>query len=143
MTAADDGLPELGRSARKLGVRPSPRGSDAASSFAAGRGPFDVFPDAEDNISPGTGGLSVNGTVEGIPPWRRPSGLDAAAYGPWRDAVFAVDPSALEPSALLVRPEEAALPLGHAFVEPVRRMALSVYEAGLAATRAAWTREWP
>lgn len=140
MTAADNGLPELGRSARKLGVRPAPWGA-AAPSFAEGR--FDVFPDAEGNISPGTGGLSVNGTVEGIPPWRRPRGLDAGAYGPPRDAVFAVDPFALEPSALLVRPEREDLPLGHAFVEPALRMLLLAYEAALAATRAAWTREWP
>ncbi len=115
MSTADDRAPDLGATSRTLGARPR----------------IDVPGDASDEVEPGSGGMSVSsGGPDRLPDHRRPANLGGAGKAP----VFVITASSLGPD-LQWRPDEPDGPLGHGFVEPVRRMRFSEYREGLWATR--------
>jgi hypothetical protein len=122
MTVDEDGAPRLDASARTLGARPM----------------IDVPGDASEGVETGTGGMSASSdTPENLPSHRRP----ASFGGSGADDVFAIGTLDLG-SDLTWRPDPDG-PLGHGFVEPVRRMAFSDYQDALWATRAMWRRVDP
>ena len=82
MKAAADGLPEGGRSARKLGVRPG----------------TDLLVQADGMVNPGTGGMSVCDEAEKLAMHRCPKSLG----GDGDDPVFAM-PIATLPASLFLR----------------------------------------
>ena len=107
------GRPEVGPSARTLGVRP---GIDV-----------EVI---EGAVAPGGGGLSVApGSPELPPTHRRPIDL-----GSGRDPVWSIAHAAIGPD-LVCRRDSAS----HALVEPARRMKLGEYQAAIAATAPSWS----
>ena len=120
MKEAADGLPEIGRSARKLGIR---TGDHSPWDVAA------ILP--TDIVGPGGGGLSVApGDPVRLPRHRRPSSLG----GTGADPVWMIDSSQL-PAALAVRLDSPS----HGLIEPTNPLPLADYEAVLAATRVQWT----
>lgn len=122
MTPDDDGGPQLDASARTLGARPL----------------IDVLGDTTDPVDPGTGGMSASvGGPERLPVHRRPSGFGGSGMDP----VFAIDAADLGPD-LGVRADPNG-PLGHGFVEPVRRMPFNDYQRALWATRPRWQQVDP
>lgn len=122
MKPSEDGLPEVGRSARKLGVR-TPR--EAANP--------DVPAKADDEIiRPGTGGMSVApDEPANLPPMRRPTELG----GTGKDPVWEIDTADLSLD-LQFRQDK----LTHGLIEPASEMPLSEFETALAATRTKWRR---
>ena len=123
--APSDGLPSLGRTARKLGIRI----------------PDDVKPTLEGLVLPGTGGMSVaTGSPWNLPAHRRPRSMGKCSTGPDGDSVYAIEIPLDRTLNLWARPTP---PEGHAEVEPMEAVPLSEYEANLAATRPAWRRVWP
>ena len=126
MTPDIDGLPLVGRSARRLSVRV----------------PQDVTPNAAGDVLPGTGGMSVApDSVWNLPHHRRPRGLERGSTGPSQDYVFSIAPRSLEGHGLVARPDPAAH-MVHAFVEPTRPVPLDAFERALTATRSNWGVEW-
>lgn len=120
MKAAADGLPEVGATARTLGVR---RGTD-------------ISVDGAGVVHSGTGGMSVTpDDPMGLPDHRRPP---ECGGGAGRDPVFRILRSALgrDPS---YRPDPAN-PTGHGFVEPARTMSIDDFQGALAVTRGRWGR---
>ena len=121
MRVAEDGLPEVAPTARTLGARP---GTDA-----------DIVVDAEGNVHPGTGGMSVSpNDPMNLPSHRRPPDLG----GTGKDPVWCISSCNLGPD-LQYRPDPKD-PLGHGFVEPSRTMTLAEYQRALAETRTRWNR---
>ena len=119
MTQDSDSGPMIDASARTLGARPS----------------IDVPGDVADDTEPGTGGMSASlGDPMRLPRHRRPP--EFGGSGP--DPVFAIDLAALGPD--LGWRSDPDGPLGHGFVEPVRRMPFSEYQEALWATRSRWRR---
>ena len=123
MSPANDGLPQLGRRARNLGVRV----------------PIDIAPDASGDVLPTTGGLSVSPSAMQLPPYRRPRGFDPAAIGPRGDRVYSVSEGICHAQELLIRRDTE----DHALVEPRVQMSLYAYEAALNATRPDWKQVFP
>lgn len=122
MTPEGDGLPQVGRSARALGVRTSNESTN----------PDVTASDAAEIIQPGTGGMSAAPDAPAnLPPLRRPPVLG----GKGKDPVWELDATNLGPD-LLVRPDGAT----HVLIEPARPMTLAEFEAALAATRDKWVR---
>jgi hypothetical protein len=116
------GLPEVGPSARSLGVR---SGIDVL-----GKNPGDV-------IHPGQGGLSVSpGDPMGLPRHRRPPEL----RGTGKDAVWEIDVNDLGPD-LQFRPDGTRT--DHGFIEPARPMTLDEFEVALARTQDRWRKLSP
>jgi hypothetical protein len=114
-----DGCPEVGESARTLGVRP---GIDVPAK------------DPGDFVHPGQGGLSVGPDDPlNLPAHRRPPPFG----GTGRDPVWVLDAGDLGPD-LRYRPD--LLRSGHGFVEPVRPMTLGEYQQALARTRRLWRK---
>ena len=127
MAPAADELPAVGRSARMLGVRV----------------PEDIQPDAEGNVRPGIGGLSVApASIWNLPTHRRPRGMKHGSTGKPADRVYAVSGDALAGHRLGARPDPHA-PARHAFIEPTTVMPLTTYEDAVAATRPVWRQAWP
>lgn len=120
MKAAADGLPEVGPSARTLGVRPG----------------VDIAPTAPGGIvGPGDGGMSVAPDDPlGLARPRRPP----AFGGTGKDPVWYIDVDDLGPG-LTVRPDSPT----HALVEPDRPMTADDLQALLAATRDRWQPATP
>jgi hypothetical protein len=122
MTAAADGLPQVGRSARSLGIRTSNESSN----------PDVTATDPAEIIQPGTGGMSeAPNDPANLPPLRRPPALG----GKGKDPVWEIDTADLGPD-LQSRQDTAT----HVLIEPARPMTLAEFEAALAATRAKWVR---
>jgi hypothetical protein len=120
MKAAADGLPEVGSTARTLGVRPG----------------TDIGVDGAGMVHSGTGGMSVTpDDPMGLPDHRRPP---ECGGGTGRDPVFRILRSALGPD--LSYRADPANPTGHGFVEPARTMSIDDYQGALAATRGRWER---
>ena len=127
MTPGSDGAPEVGRSARRLGVRV----------------PQDVQQDAAGLVQPRTGGLSVSpDSLWNLPNHRRPRPLGRGSTGPAADTVYAIAEPLLEMRALVVR-RDPGRPDKHAFEEPSAPTPLSAYESALESTCSAWRRVWP
>jgi hypothetical protein len=126
MTPESDGLPSVGRTARRLGVRHS-----------------DVGVGRDGWIDPGTGGMSVApGSPWNVPNHRRPRSLGRGSTGHNEDRVFAIAEAPILAERLAVRPDDRRPDL-HALVEPAARMLMDDYEGALAATRHAWSVVWP
>ena len=122
MTPAADGLPQVGRSARSLGIRTPTETTDPDVTASA---PGDI-------IQPGTGGMSVApDDPVNLPPFRRPPALG----GRGKDPVWELDTTDLGPD-LQYRQDSAT----HGLIEPTRPMTLTEFEQLLEATRAKWVR---
>jgi hypothetical protein len=122
MKVSADGLPEVGPTARSLGVR------------AADQAPHNDVPAAAptDSITPGTGGMSVTpNDPMNLPKQRRP----AALGGTGKDPVWEIDDADLG-SGLQFRQDKPT----HGLIEVKDEMALADYEQALAATRDKWKR---
>ena len=119
MKAEEDGLPQVGRSGRQLGVRID--------------GPNrDLIVGHDGLVDPGTGGMSVAlDAAQNLPKPRLPKSLG----GEGRDPVFTMFTIEV-PEALLVRADHYP----HALLEPSRRCHLRDFESNLASTRLLWNR---
>jgi len=127
MEPGPGGLPLVGRSTRRLGVRV----------------PGDISPDAGGDVRPGDGGMSVAlGSMWNLPHHRRPIGMLRGSSGPANDRVFAIDEAAVRRQRLDVQPDPPGSPRP-AVVEPSMQMSLATYESSLANTRASWQQVWP
>ena len=122
MTPAPDGLPQVGRSARSLGVRTSNVSTN----------PDVTATDPAEIIQPGTGGMSVAPNDAAILPTLRRTPV---LGGKGKDPVWEIDTDDLGPD-LQFRQDSRT----HGLIEPVRPMTLDEYEQALAATRAKWVR---
>jgi hypothetical protein len=117
MKVGGDGYPEVGRTARTLGVR-------------AG---VDVPVDEAGQVKPGSGGVSVApNSPAGLPAHRRPPGLG----GTGKDPVWEFDLAELGGS--LAYREDPDQPGVHGFLEPSVEMTFDRYERALIETRLAW-----
>ena len=113
MRATPDGLPELGESAKMLGVRPN---TD-----------IDVIDDA---VAPGTGGMSVNTSIEAVPSFRKPPDLG----GTGKDmSVFTISSRAFDSRLMVV--EDGAT---HCTIQPTDKMSYETYNQLLKETRLRW-----
>ena len=117
-----DGLPLIGQSARRLGVRALDQqpNNDVVASIAS------------DVINPDDGGMSVAPDDPAmLPPLRRPQLLGGRGKDPvWE---FDTDDLGME---LQYRQDGPT----HGLIEPARPMTLAEFEKALAATRAKWKR---
>ena len=117
MSSADDGLPQVGSSARTLGARPG----------------IDIPIDESGMVHPNTGGMSVTpNDPKLLPPHRRPPELG----GTGKDPVFCASCNSL-PDGLQYRPDPAN-PSGHGFIEPSRPMAFDQYQKLIESWRGNW-----
>ena len=117
MREAPDGLPEVGATARSLGIRP---GADCPALGTTG---------------PGDGGMSVapNDPMH-LARIRRPPEFG----GTGKDPVWYIEADDLGPG-LVVRPDSAA----HALIEPDRPVTDAEFQQLLADTRGRWKRATP
>lgn len=112
-----DGLPEVGCSARELGVRP---GRD--------------IPVTGGIVRPSTGGMSVvTNDPSDLPAHRKPPSL----LGSGKDPVFKISDIHI-PSTLRVVSNASAQSNNHFVIEPARCCLFRVYTAHLASTRDNW-----
>jgi hypothetical protein len=119
MKENDQGLAEIGESARTLGVRP---GIDVPATR-----PTDI-------VQPGQGGMSVSpDDPRNLPYFRRP--LKYGGTG--KDPVWTVTDGDLGPD--LRYRSDPANP-GHGFVEPARSMTLAEYQRALTRTQRLWQK---
>jgi hypothetical protein len=117
MREAADGSPEVGPTARTLGVRPG----------------VDVRADTKGHVGPGAGGLSVAPrTPLSLPRHRLPSQFG----GIGRDLVWRISRDQL--GVLLNYRPDPLNSEGHGYVEPAAPMPIEHYEAALVATKSAW-----
>lgn len=117
MRKASDGHPEVGRTARTLGVR---RGVDI---------PVDV----DDVVFGGAGGMSVAPDWPGhLPEHRRPPSYG----GTGKDPVWELHIADLGDQ--LAYREDPLMPRRHGFIEPRAPMLFVEFESALLATRRAW-----
>jgi hypothetical protein len=124
MRETGSGLPEIGPSARALGVRP---GLDVPAIKS------------DDLVLPVQGGMSVSPDQPGnLPYYRRPPRFQ----GVGRDPVWSIDESELGPD-LIYRTDPTQT--GHGFVEPARPMTLDLFQNALALTQNLWRKlvSWP
>lgn len=119
MREAVDGRPELGSSARTLGVR---HGDHSPPDVAA------IAP--SDPVGPGAGGMSVapDDPIR-LPRHRRPASLGGTGLDP----VWVLDVQNL-PAVLVARQDSTS----HALIEAGQPMSLADFESALAATRLKW-----
>ncbi len=113
------GYPEVGPSARMLGVRPG----------------IDVIPGlSQELVHPGQGGLSVSPDHPmNLPFFRRPANFQ----GTGKDPLWSIDQAQLAP-ALVYRPDPAHP--DHGFVEPAYPMSLAEYQQALMKTQGLWEK---
>lgn len=122
MTTASLGLPQVGRSARSLGIR-TPKETINPDVTA-------VAPD--EIIQPDTGGMSVTpNDPADLPPFRKPPALG----GTGKDPVWEIDTADLG-SDLKFRQDSAK----HGLIEPAREMTLTELEQAIETTRSKWVR---
>ncbi|MGH7139418.1 MAG: hypothetical protein ACREHD_27045 [Pirellulales bacterium] len=119
MREDQNGLPEIGPSARSLGVRP---GADVLA----------VLP--QELIQPRLGGLSVSPHhPTNLPYFRCPRQWG----GTGKDPVWAIDSSLLG-ADMIYRPDPNSRT--HGFIEPSKPMTLDDFQKALAATQSFWQR---
>lgn len=117
-----DGLPVVEPSARGLGVRAADKAPHNDVQAAS----------ADDDVGPGTGGMSVApNDPANLPVNRRPAAL--GGFG--KDPVWEIEDTELG-ADLSVRQDTQT----HSLVDVARTMTLAEYEAALAATRDQWRR---
>jgi hypothetical protein len=113
------GLPEVGESARALGVRP---GIDVPAT------------NLHDLVNPGEGGLSVSPDDPlNLPTFRRPPNFQ----GTGKDPLWSIRDADLRPD-LRYRPDPNKA--GHGFVEVARPMTLREYQLAVARTQQLWRK---
>ena len=117
MNEARDGKPEVGRSARTLGVRPG----------------IDILVGPDCTVVGRAGGMSVAPESRVNLPRHR---LPPEDGGTGKDPVWEIGTADL--GADLTYREDPLQPGVHGFVEPSRTMTLEDYDRALAATREAW-----
>ena len=122
MTPDADGLPQVGRSARKLGVRAADQAPNNDVVAAA----------SADTVRPGKGMSVAPADPVNLPKNRRPAAVN---NGTGKDPVWEIDTDDLGPGLVAV----AAGPPHH-HVEPDREMTLAELQNLLAATRTRWVR---
>jgi len=122
MIADADGLPQVGRSARQLGVRTRDRlpHNDVKAS------------NPDDPVIPGEGMSAAPHDPANLGKNRRPPQVNG---GTGKDPVWEIDAGALGPDLQFVQDKPT-----HGFVGPGRAMTLAEYERALAATRTMWVR---
>ncbi len=121
MKESPNGGPQVGQTARTLGVRPGP-GENTD---------LDVTP--EGKVEPETGGMSVTpNSPAGLPPIRRPPSMG----GRGKDPVWCMGTQCL-PEGLTFRPDPKS-PETHGFVEPTRSMSFEEYQQLIESTQASW-----
>jgi hypothetical protein len=123
----DNGLPKVGDAAMCLGTRPG-----------------EIPVDADGNVAPGNGGLSVYASVETIPARMVPKRLksDKLPFAAGNNNLFAW---ALSQGPFKAGPLTNQLALRvdtddphHGFIEPNGIMGAAEYQAALLATQASW-----
>lgn len=118
MKMADDGLPQVGKTARELGART----------------PEDIIT-INGTVGPDGGGMSVSpGSPNNLPSHRRPSKYG----GTGNDPVWCISSCDLGPD-LRYRPDPQN-PTRHGFVEPATAMTENHYQQALGQTRSRWER---
>lgn len=118
MRPDDDGHPECVATARGLGARV----------------PGDIQVDASDQVTPGTGGMSVSpDAISNLPPHRRPP----IHGGTGKDPVFRISRASL-PTVLSFRPDPNHS-MAHGFVEPGSPTLVDDYQRDLCGTRGSWS----
>jgi RHS repeat-associated protein len=117
-----NGMPEIGRSARSLGVR--------VKNSPDGRG--DILA-VNGMVRPGTGGMSVAPlTPHNLPPFRRPVQFG----GTCKDPAWVINLEQLTDPRLTYRQDS----LTHGMIEPAYEMPLEEYEQALADTAPLWQK---
>ena len=122
MTPDADGLPQVGRSARQLGVRPLdrlPHNDVSATSL-------------EDLVNPGEGMSAAPNDPANLGKNRRPPQVNG---GTGKDPVWVIDTAELGPKLEYLQDKPT-----HGVVGPNVPMTLQDLEQALAATRARWLR---
>jgi hypothetical protein len=129
MTREDDDRPRIEGSSRGLGVRVPPDPN------------ADIALDADGNVHPATGGMSVAPNWRQLPRFRIPRRLRSivpAATGSDRDCCWRMGAGPFEDGALcnelFLRTDSNA----HGTVDPAIAMPLARYQSALAATRDQW-----
>jgi hypothetical protein len=122
MTQDTDGLPQVGRSARQLGVRP---GDQVPHNDVNAANPGDVVPSGE-------GMSAAPDDPANLPKNRRPPQVNG---GTGKDPVWEIDTDDLGPNLQYYQDRPT-----HGVVGVKAPMTLDEFEQALAATRARWVR---
>ena len=133
------------------GDRPQVARSKKALGVLFGAGPDDdIEADAEGNVHPAKGGMSVSPRLENLPmhrvprrlgkkyPDRFPGATGSNQFWCWWMGEGPFEAGRLA-ARLVLRPDPD-MPKTHGFVEPDQKMGLVEYEDALAATRDQWRR---
>lgn len=119
-----NGGPAPGASARTLGARP-------------GVDPGDIPVGDDGTVEPNTGGMSVNESPRGAPPYRRPSGFGGTGKG---INMFCISDCDLGPGLRYTPDPDQP---GHGFVEPSSKMPFKDYQSLLQGTQPNWWEAQP
>jgi RHS repeat-associated protein len=119
MRGTEEGSPDLGPSASKLGARPG----------------IDIPVDENGMVRPGTGGMSVNESPMGMPEFRRPPSFGGSGKNLNMYCVSSCDLGA----NLQYVPESG----GHGFLEPASEMSFAEYQQYLYQTQGSWSEVLP
>jgi hypothetical protein len=118
MTADSDGLPQVGRSARQLGIRPLDQLPHNDVSAAT----------PDDSVNPGEGMSAAPQDPANLPRNRRPPQVNG---GTGKDPVWEIDTDDLGPNLQYVQDKPT-----HGVVSPQQPITLAEFERVLAATQA-------
>jgi hypothetical protein len=119
MRGTEDGSPDLGSSASKLGARPG----------------VDIPVDENGMVQPETGGMSVNESPTGMPEFRRPPSFGGSGKGLNMYRISSCDLG----DNLQYVPDSG----GHGFLEPASEMSFEEYAQSLAETASSWIEVVP
>lgn len=122
MTPDTDGLPQVGRSARQLGIRPRDRLPHNDVSAAS----------PEDVVAPGEGMSVAPDQPANLPKNRRPPEVNG---GTGKDPVWEIDTDEIGPNLHYHQDRPS-----HGVIGVKEPMSLEEFEQALAATRARWVR---
>jgi hypothetical protein len=137
MLPDEDGLPQVGNTASRLGARPGYAEDEVDQEDRIRPGDYirpDIRINANGLVQPGTGGISTAvGQIDNLPPHRRPPkhGGDEERY-----EVYELETDDL-PDDLRERIDPHG-PTRHVFIEPAREMSFEAYQQALHSTRALW-----
>lgn len=113
------------------------------SSYLYVRVPFDIEPDEEGLVNPGTGGLSVAPNLSALPPERIPQSLEhivAGAKGNRTHRVWVIGSGGFlagtvcDGLSLRPDPDDA----NHGFIEPEQAQPLEAFQASVLSSRTKW-----
>ncbi|RYF69384.1 MAG: hypothetical protein EOO39_17645, partial [Cytophagaceae bacterium] len=113
-----NGIPKVGGSARELGARPG----------------VDIPIDANGNVHPNTGGISVSPSPNDLPSHRKPPGFG----GTGKDPVWKINTNDLGGDLKHI-PDKP----GHGTIQPSRTMSFDDYQKALADTQKKWKKVCP